>query len=138
MIDWDWPIEFLDGTPAWTDDDGLVLCAEKPFGVPVAKCGRLFSMLPEGNESRLRNVDMPEIRFVKWHAKPVAGTFVTSTMMNLKLNAGDRGWDYSWPGLKPLGDAPEIQTMNRKQLAVEEENLKEQAALEESDIYGLF
>jgi hypothetical protein len=148
MIDWNWPIEFEDGTPAWLDEDSysrsdgspvrLVLAAERPFGVSMAKEGRIYKKLCEGHETYLRNVEMPELRFEDG-TKPGRGQFTGSGRIVLWNASGFEEYAYSWPGLKPVSpSAPRVITLNKKELAAAEAREAEQAALEESDLYGLF
>jgi hypothetical protein len=143
-IDWNWPIELEDGTPAWLDGDepgehgGIVLAAEKPFGVAMARSGHLFSLMVEANDTRLRNAEMPELRFEDG-TKPSRGQFTGTGKIVLWNASGLEKYAYSWPGFKPVSpSAPGVIALNKKELAAAEARQAEQAALEESDIYGLF
>lgn len=146
-LNWDWPIEFADGTAAWLDEDEprlgdmLQVCtAEKPFGVPMAPHAKkrgLFALLVEASgDHRLHNVAMPELRFPDG-SEPTSASFAKSGRA-VRIYPGDAERLYSWPALKPLGSAPELIVMNRAAMEREEKAAAEQAELESNDLFGMF
>jgi hypothetical protein len=145
-IDWNWPIEFLDGTPAWLDGDepgehgGIVCAVERPHGLPMSRDhkGR-YRLLVDRGEARLRNVELPVIRFCDDSSAPTGGVFSDSgRAIRLYREANSEINVYDWPSFKPRGSSVPVSMMTRKQLAKEEEEKVEAVAMEENELYGLF
>lgn len=144
-VDLNWPLEWEDGTPAWISNEiehggAFIASATKPYGVAVAQHEklRLWTCIVEGSgHPKLRNVDLPEIRFEDGE-RPIKGTFLNAGRVMLTHPKGFTH-EYHWPSWKPaVVGSSKLTIMTRKQLAQEEEQAKEQEALEESDFYGLF
>lgn len=144
--DTNWPIEFLDGTPAWCGlgqpdgkPTGIVYAAEKPFGVPMAtgKDG-LYSLLADESDSRLRNVELPSIRFEDG-TEPSAGRFRNPTTIEFRSEGGYEWHRYHWPNLKPVAPGfPSLVVMNRAALQREQQAAAEAEEMESNDIFGMF
>jgi hypothetical protein len=137
-IDWNWPIEFMDHTPAWVAYDqngivpGLVIAAEKPFGVPMAPYEQrgLYSLLTDENDSRIQNVDLPSIRFEDG-TEPSGGRFRNPTTIEFRSAKGFEWHRYFWPSYKPYAPGfPSLVVMNRAALQREQQAAAEAEEME--------
>ncbi|MBU6428538.1 MAG: hypothetical protein KGR26_05995 [Cyanobacteria bacterium REEB65] len=141
-FDPNWPIEFTDCTPAWLGGEQpsqLVIAPERPFGVPMAKFGTkgLYSLIAEPSDARLRNVELPVLRFDDGTA-PVGGTFTSAEKVQF-TTAGGEVHTYHWPQLRPVNHVtPKIEALNRHQIELEEQAQAEAATMEGNDFYGMF
>ena len=161
LLNWNWPIEWEDGTPAELDGTEFrrvregeqlsayfVRSAQEPRGwnrriMPKLSMTTPVMMTPDGKLQAypggpcLRNVEMPLLKR-KDGAEPIAGTITRDGTLLSLFWADTIVGSYMWPRLNRVTGAPELIHITRAMVAEEERKAEEAAAMEENPLFGAF
>lgn len=161
-VDWSWPIEWMDGTPAWLHkqpDPGhivgpqLVESKDEPAGwnravLPAIGIDKPIVVEADGTLERakylpraphIRNVELPILRWEDG-AAPIAGELTNGGDILRLLHPSGAWWNYQWPTLRPFRDkpTPKLIEITKAMVAKEEAKAAEEAAMEENPLWGAF
>lgn len=163
-IDWNWPVEWEDGTGAHLTDQCRLDHEEKgplsayfidtrrdPRGWTrlMPKTGGAAIMVTPAGEldgnfgplaPKLRNVTMPALRWLDGEA-PVGGTIENDgrTLYLFRDSSEDKsGGVYAWPTLRSLANSAPIREVTIAQIQAEQAAATEQAEMEENPMFGMF